>query len=634
MNPAAATIKKRCEWNRYCSSIAPFFPERLLEIGTNRPHLVGRCYHCEGFVCNRCASRRPHETGSGTGAFDAWELLCPLEGTPLGRGNDWIIFGGTAESICRSTGPPNDQLLSEAFSRGFVWRDDSPEATTILQLLEQAFRAYAADEHQAALDISSNLLGLLPNHVNALLMRRWALEKLHRFDEAWETLRTFLQASQDSLTRGLGELNALNSLDSQPRNTFSTEILSALKTAAPAANERLVRDAISKLIAEIAPDLAPPLSGPAEAEIMAAAQRPAAQPQTPESVAVSCHRSPNLEGAPMRELVTSIPADTLKQMLSALPQDSWQKEHWTQFVIQGRNTGALESVDAESFATCVWNLPRGPELAAWPLSAQMLVEMGQAVADKADLDLTGLFDLYAGECFCRSSRLRACFGESEDAFLAGGLAALESFRTEVSLSVDELARLLNETVPGHAPIEEWAVALREHIWACPMLMEFGREVAFGHNSFQEYFLARHLFRRLFQDEKPEFKLAGSSCFDLDTAIYLGELIARSDKHSMLLNEWLGMKRQRRSLFRGADVPTFVRNLALVRLMIKNDARSLDLTDADFSGLDLNHADFRNSILAGANFRSTNLGGARFGGCDLTGATFDGSDLDGAEIERT
>ena len=334
----------------------------------------------------------------------------------------------------------------------------------------------------------------------------------------------------------------------------------------------------------------------------------------------------------MRELVTSIPPDTLKQILSGLPQDSWHKEHWTQFVIQCRNAGALKSLDADSFAARVWKLPRGPELTAYSLSAQMLVEMGQAVAEKVNLDLTDLFDLYAGECFLRPTRIRACFGESEDAFLAGGLAALEILKAGASLSVDELARLLNETVPGHAPIEEWAGALREYIWACPMLVASGQELGFSHKSFEEYFLARHSFRRLFDGEKPDFKLAGSRCLDLNTAIFLGELVMRSDKHSMLLEEWLRMKRQRRSLFRGADVPTFVRNLALVRLMFKNDARSLDLTDADFSDLDLNHADFSNSILAGANFRNTDLRAARFLGCDLTGATFDGSDLTSAQLD--
>ena len=246
MNPAGIIVKKRCEWNRYCSHVAPFYSERLIEIGISRPMITGRCYHCEGFVCNRCASHRPIENGAGTAIFDAWELLCPLDGRPLGRGDDWIVFSSTAETACRSAGPPGPALLTEIFIRGIVWRDNSPEAAAVLQLLTEAFQALAAEQYQNALEIGSKILGVSPDHANAMLVHRRALEKLRRFDEAWETMKTFLQADQESLKRGIGELNALAAVDSQTRAYIIGEILAALKTAVPAAKEKLVRDTISK----------------------------------------------------------------------------------------------------------------------------------------------------------------------------------------------------------------------------------------------------------------------------------------------------------------------------------------------------------------------------------------------------
>lgn len=643
MSAASAIVKKRCEWNRYCGYLAPFYSEHLVEIGTSRPLVAGRCYDCGGFVCNRCAFRRPYESAPDASFLDPWELLCPLDGQPLGRDGYWIVFGGAEESIRRSAGPPGHTLIYEAFSKGIVLTDDSPESVFVRQLLEESFQAYCDNQYEAALDKCANILDQKRDHVNALLLRRSALEKLRRFDEAWETLRIALQAGREGLTRGLAELNSLKWVDEQTRDAFSNEILTQLKQISRGTRAMPALDALYKLVEQFAPDLARAVRGePArvpeavtQTEIIpasaaaAAAKRVIAEPQAHEPTLESWRYRVDLDGAPNRGVVTSVPSHLLNQILSGLPRESWTKEDWTQFVNQCANSGAPEFPGGcDAFADRVWDLSH--ELAGAPLSAQLLVEFPDAALKLADPDLTDLFELYATECFLRASRIRRCFGEAGDPLLVAEQIAGELFQTGAASGIDMLAKKLDELLPAGATLEEWVGALREYVQAFPMLVDALDELGFAHRSFEDFFLARHLYRNLFQNDKAAFKLAGCRCFNLNTAIFLAGMMLRNDPQLLLLEEWLQMKRQRRSLFRGADVPTFVRNLALMRLVLKSDASSLDLTDADFSGLSLPGADFSHSDLTGANFRNAGLRGARFQGCVLTGAVFDDADLSESE----
>jgi hypothetical protein len=93
-----AAEKRCCEWNRFCAFTGPFFHHRLFELERGQPLVVGRCYACDRYVCNRCAQHQPLE-GSSVPASFGREVVCPADGARLGRGDEWVIFDSRSTSL-------------------------------------------------------------------------------------------------------------------------------------------------------------------------------------------------------------------------------------------------------------------------------------------------------------------------------------------------------------------------------------------------------------------------------------------------------------------------------------------------------------------------------------------------------
>lgn len=212
--------------------------------------------------------------------------------------------------------------------------------------------------------------------------------------------------------------------------------------------------------------------------------------------------------------------------------------------------------------------------------------------------------------------------------------ARECFTRHVEmLKFSELASVLHGARAGSRSFRGWRATLADSIFKCPLFTgDPSDEVGFRLSVYLDYFVACYLTRQLFKEEKAVFKSTGAAMISQNTALFLSGNISSNTGRLRRLDEWLRMKRQRRSLFRGADIRLFVRNLALVKLMATGEVRGLDLSDADFSGLDLEGSDFRESILTGVNFRRANLRGAIFRDAVVAGVRFEGADLEDAVLE--
>jgi hypothetical protein len=202
--------QKRCEWNRYCAFIGPFCSERLLAVRATMPLVVGRCYVCGGYVCSRCAGRAaPPAAAGGSGPAGARQLVCPRDGAPLGRGDDWVAFRDGLDTAILSRGCPDPAALLTLVARPGALRLESPAAQAAHARLGEACEKAARGEIAAAIEDCTVALAEDPSRVLALVLRRSLLERLGRAAEAWRDLRALFAAEPAALADALAELGAL-----------------------------------------------------------------------------------------------------------------------------------------------------------------------------------------------------------------------------------------------------------------------------------------------------------------------------------------------------------------------------------------------------------------------------------------
>lgn len=217
-------ITKRCEFNRYCLFVGQFCAEHMLEIGRGRPRLVGRCGVCEGYVCNRCASRRPVEGVPAGGRYAAWELLCPLDGELLGRGDDWVVFSEQSAAVSRPAGKPGLGVLYKVLAETQTPTGGREEWLRLRRPLIAALRLLEDGRYAEAVDACEQARELTPDHAVVWLALRRALEESGRAGEAWSALRNFLYLADETVSAGMAELGWLEEESGCSLDSYAKEL--------------------------------------------------------------------------------------------------------------------------------------------------------------------------------------------------------------------------------------------------------------------------------------------------------------------------------------------------------------------------------------------------------------------------
>lgn len=207
--------------------------------------------------------------------------------------------------------------------------------------------------------------------------------------------------------------------------------------------------------------------------------------------------------------------------------------------------------------------------------------------------------------------------------------------------------------------------LKEDLRTATFLVRDGKDgFRFAHTSLQEFFLASHLYRALFEKRFEAWQISQPSPETLD---FLGQLIAEKDEL-----ETLAAFREFRSAccpqaakllltyaLRAQEKEFPVPSLAKIRLdgaklkdwtiAAPEDSPPLDLRGASFQGailygarlhrVDLSDADFRGANLSCAELIGGNAKGASFADSELVGTVFRdldlrGSNFSGAGLHRT
>ncbi len=516
----AEAVEKACEWNRYCRYVGPLHTGPAVQVGVGRPSVVGKCYQCGRYVCNRCAGRTGQQTlVAGLWRAGVWTLACPFDGTPLGRGGTWSLTGVAPAMVLRLSREPGFEEWCQVL--------ESP-----LESAAQAKASALVDSWSAGRDeeIAEASDAGLPEELGPLIamMRRQSLEGLRRFDEAWAIQQRLLEAPPVAFLRGIG--HALRLLTPGRRRDILVQEMKQLAeregTGIEAVLSRFSSGLTDALERSEPTGRAPPVGHPVAAnatEGYVRLARPRRTVPLPDLPALA----PDDSGPSPRDPLGSIEGYVLRCALAA--------PEWS---------GRGQDEDA------------------------LLLPLEHLAGDR--LELEGLD---------RTTGLRA--------------------------------------------IAE----------ACPLVVERDAGFGFAQAVYAEAFLARRLGRLLFRSDPPDLMSLGSSPLSLGTAEFLADLVARDADHRARLDEWLRFRRQRRSQFRGADIPVFLRNLALVRYAMDGDLRGQDLHELDFRDLDLTGADFRDAVLDGAVLRNAGLRGARFAGASLNGTDLQGADLDGSDLER-
>lgn len=578
----AAQVDKACEWNRYCRYVGPLCTGPVVQVGVGRPEVVARCYHCGRYVCNRCAARiGDRALVAGLWRAGVWTLVCPFDGVPLGRDGVWTLTGPGLGTVLRLTEDPGFEDWCRVLANPLPPPDQ--------ERLDALVEAWAAGRDEAVIGFGE---WVVPDAVVPLvqLMTRQSLERLGRFDEAWAIQQRLLTAAPTGYLKGIGLVSPLLPPGTQ-RDSLVSELRQLAKTEGGGLEAALSRFS-SGLSAALDPGEPP----------VPTSDRGSAAPVAHALVRGTAARDPS-PALPGRSPIPELGLEAVASLWESWPAP-WNPTTWSGFVLQcERDHGLVFPGGAEAFASRV----RSP---GSPLLGLLLVALRN---DPGELP-SGALDTvehYAIACARRTPDWPEA-GQDADRLL----------RPLDQLGAERL-RLDPEPTPGQ----------HEAVEACPLVVARNGVLRFAHPAYGDAFLARVLGRRLFCTDPPDFRSLGSVMLSQGTAEFLAELVARDPGRVARLGEWLRFRRQRRSQYRGAQIPAFLRNLTLVQYALDRDLRGLDLRELDFRDLDLAGADCRNAVLDGAVFRDCGLREARFAGASLNGTDLQGADLEGSDLER-
>lgn len=334
----------------------------------------------------------------------------------------------------------------------------------------------------------------------------------------------------------------------------------------------------------------------------------------------------------------------------------WGERQWRRFLeLREDRLAAVGGVDA--FLSLVASRPQLSQLTTRPLWCAMIAAVADRIAGLEDLDLPGLYQ----EFFDAAVRRRTLAHQVLS--LPWRYCAMERFAEECvlerrkSLHERQLAALLTalfETV-GEPRLREY-LAQEAKTYAFLNCDPY-RHYSFGHASFESYFLAARLARRLAGEATgrpsgPPEPVAGrdvlAACrLDEDqvtfaAGILQGERILRSlgvlepedDGHAQLYSALCDGLRER--LADSGEPPLLRHNLfrlllALSRGWRRPRLRGLCLDGVDLSGLDLSGCDFEDVGFEGANLSATRFADSRLARCVFHGAVIDGADFSGADL---
>ncbi len=579
----AAEVEKACEWNRHCRYVGPLCTGPVVQVGVGRPEVVARCYQCGRYVCNRCAARKGDRAlVAGLWRAGVWTLVCPFDGVPLGRDGVWTLTGPGPGTVLRLTKDPGFEDWCQVLAGPLT----PPDQEKVGALVE----AWAAGRDDAVVDGGD---WAVPDDVGPLvqLLTRQSLERLGRFDKAWAIQQRLLTATPTGFLKGIGQITRLLPPGTQ-RDSLVTELRQLAKTEGGG-----LEAALSRFSSGLSAAL-----DPAEQPVPPSDRGPAAPVAPARARGTGAHDSEPT--SPERSPIPGLGLNAVASLCDAWVAP-WDGTTWSRFVLQcERNHGLVFPGGAEAFATNVKS-PGSPVLGL------LLVALR---------DHPG--ELPSGTLETVERYALACARQTPD-WPEAGQDADRLLRPLDRLGGERLNLDDGDPIPGLHVIAE----------ACPLVVARDGVVRFAHPAFADAFRARALGQRLFFTDPPEFRSLGSVMLSQGTAHFLAELVARDPGCAVRLGEWLRFRRQRRSQYRGADIPIFLRNLALVQYALDGDLHGLDLRELDFRDLDLAGADCRNTVLDGAVLRNSRLRGARLAGASLNGTDLQGADLEGSDLER-
>ncbi len=316
---------------------------------------------------------------------------------------------------------------------------------------------------------------------------------------------------------------------------------------------------------------------------------------------------------------------------------------------------AVGGVDA--FLALVANRPQLSQLTTRPLWCAMIAAVADRIAGLEDLDLPGLYQEFFDEAVRRRKLAHQVLS------VPWRYCAMERFAEECvlerrsSLHERQLVALLTalfETI-GEPRLREY-LAQEAKTYAFLNCDPY-RHYSFGHASFEGYFLAARIARRLVGEATgrpsgPPERVPGRDvllAWGLDedqvtfaAGILQGDRILRSlgmlepedEGHAQLyaaVSEDL-----RKRLESDGEPPPLRRNLfrlllALSRGRRRPRLRGLRLDGVDLSGLDLSGCDFENVGFEGANLSAARFANSRLARCVFHGAVIDGADFTGADL---
>jgi hypothetical protein len=143
-----------------------------------------------------------------------------------------VVFSRGGSSVTRSSGPPSARLLYEVFSERISFTEDSRASGAARDLVVQAFDLLVRNQYAEAAETCCRAIELVPTHAIAWVIRCQALEKMRRPGEAWDVLQMLLRLDDESLTRGIAELNRFPSGRAETLDSCATEMLSLISALA------------------------------------------------------------------------------------------------------------------------------------------------------------------------------------------------------------------------------------------------------------------------------------------------------------------------------------------------------------------------------------------------------------------
>ena len=563
-------------------------------------------------MCDRCAERRmpPHLAAHYAVVTEARELLCPLDGDPLGQGEAWVVVAGDGSRLRECQAAPDEQVVCQAWAAG---RRGEAANTRRAPILAEALGHHEAGRFAEAADACRQLLEDDGKDVFAAALLRQALERLGRFDEAWKLQEWLYHIGPLDIAPTLVDLLALDSPDLPSVGTMRQELLSIFAANALGGGRGPIPPA---------PLSAVPLAGRASDTAVEAVPGADHGPRPDEHVVLR------------RPLLVSL-SDAGREAIDArVPRDGWAAGDLREFIgLCAEHGPAAFQPSVAAFADRLL----GAGL-SFRMAAELAVEGAAVLGERPIACFLDLLPAYAESVIMgRAPELAAALAPAAAWLVPAEILAGEYFRSGwPEIPVGDLSAVIESERPDLGPPQGWSRSLPVYVTSCPILAWHdpagaAGAVGFAHPFLEDACLARYLWQHVFDTEKPDLKLLGAACLSQAAARFVAVQAAASEPARQRLQEWAGLKRQRRSLFKGADIPTFARNVALVTVALTGSARGLDLTDADFSGLDLEGADFRAAILTGATFLRARLRGADFTGASLAGAAFEGADLADARI---